>query len=196
MPSEDLDLPPGVRERIRAEEIFRQGVKEELAARTAGSRETTLLDRLNQPITLWFLSSIVLGAISFAYAHWEGARAAAVTRQTEITKLDVEISGRISRSASRLESARNHVGLREAVQMLDEGSGVFPELSERSFEGILLALSWLVSEEERDALGAARQSYDELQELRATDPTEAAAGIAEMKNVHLGGALDIRRWND
>ena len=55
MPSEDLGLPPGVRERIRAEEIFRQSVKEELAASTTGSCGTTLLDRLNLPITLWFL---------------------------------------------------------------------------------------------------------------------------------------------
>jgi hypothetical protein len=196
MPSSDLSLPPDVRERIRAEEIFRQSVKEELTAGAAGPRRPTLLDRLNQPITLWFLSSIVLGAISFAYAHWEGARAAAMTRQAEITKLDIEISGRIKRAASRLESARNHVGLREAVQMLDEGSGVFPELSDRSFEGIVLALTWLVPEGERGALEAARQSYDELQELQGTPATASPASIAEMRNAHLYGALDIRRWND
>lgn len=196
MASEDLVLPPGARERIRAEEIFRQTVKEELADGAAGARATTLLDRLNQPITLWFLSSIVLGAISFAYAHWEGARVAAATRQVEITKLDVEISGRIKRSTRRLESARNHVGLREAVQMLDEGSGVFPELGDRSFDGILLALSWLVPEGERDALEAARHSYDELQRLRGANPTDSATSIAEMKDGHLYGPLGIRRWND
>jgi hypothetical protein len=196
MSSSDLSLPPDVRERIRAEEIFRQSVKEELAGGASAPRAPTLLDRLNQPITLWFLSSIVLGAISFAYAHWEGARAAAMTRQAEITKLDVEISGRIRRAAGRLESARNHVGFREAVQMLDEGSGVFPELSDRSFEGILLALTWLVPEGERGDLEAARQSYEALQDLRGTPAAASPDRIAEMKNVHLHGALDIRRWND
>ena len=45
MTSDDLDLPPGVRERIRAEEIFRQSVKEELAVSPPASGAPRLFGR-------------------------------------------------------------------------------------------------------------------------------------------------------
>ena len=71
----NIGLPQDERERIRAEEIFREEVREQLAATTGPQKlHQRLWASRNSAFTLWLLSSVVLAAISWSYAQWESAR--------------------------------------------------------------------------------------------------------------------------
>jgi hypothetical protein len=106
----------------------------------------------------------------------------------------MEIYGRLMRCDARLRFARNATGLREAIDMLDESSGVFPEFEDRSFDGLLLALSWLVSVEEREEIQSVRNAFPGLLEMRNTPDAKAADAIAEVKREYLEGIFAIRKW--
>ena len=195
MGDERFQLSEAERRRIRSEEIFRAEVKEVLRKPApAASRTSQFFAALNRPLGLWFLSSVVLSALGWAYASWEEDRAARAQARAEITRLDIEIYGRLRQSAQRLEAATNAVGLREAVEMLNEGSGIFPEFEKRSFEGLLLTLQWLVPEDERAEIETARQAWQELQRLRNVSAQEAADAIEQARRDYINGSFAIRRW--
>src|SRR6266849_5483102 len=71
------------RERIRAEEIFRSEVREQLASDPGDGKQGGPLWRFfNSPLGLWVLSSVALGAISWSISERRIAveRAATVRR--------------------------------------------------------------------------------------------------------------------
>jgi hypothetical protein len=192
LPSDRLQLSAEARRRIRAEEVFRKEVQRELRPEESWPIKVSAL--LNKPLTLWLLSSVFLGGLSWAYANWEEHRAARAETRAETRKLDIEVDGRLRRASTRLESAQNTVGLRDAIEMLDEGTGIFPELENRSLEGLLTQLTWLVPDEEKSKLENARKAYNELQQIRATGSDDAAEIIARVKRDYFNGYLGIREW--
>jgi hypothetical protein len=197
MIDEGLQLSETERQRIRAEEIFRAEVQKELQGpESPPSPASKVIAAFNRPLGLWFLSSVVLGLLGWAYATWEEDRAAKAQTRAEIIRLDIEIYGRVRQSAQRLEAATNAVGLRESIGMLDEGSGIFAELENRSFEGMLLALLWLVPDEEKGELENAREAWEKLQTFRNVSASEAAAAIEQVKRDYMNGSFAIRQWRN
>ena len=197
MSATELQLTEEIRQRIRAEEIFRTEVQKELA-KTSGlqSRTSRVFGVLNKPLALWFLSSVVLGLVGWAYAQWEEGRATRDENRAEIVRLDIEMFDRLQRCRARLAFAKNSVGLREAIEMLDEGSGIFPEFDNRSFAGLLLPLNWLVPEEEKAAIESARDGYQRLHEFRNIPENDAVDTIALVKRDYLDKAFAIRKWGN
>jgi hypothetical protein len=82
---------------IRAEEIFRSEVRQELDAKAdkARSRSDRLWTALNSSFVLWLLSSVVLSGLAACYTAWQNHHAKTKANRELIEKLDTEISNRI-----------------------------------------------------------------------------------------------------
>lgn len=96
------------RKRIYQEEVYRYEIRSQLNAtntkKNTGGKTWTVV---NSAFFLWFLSSVVVGVISFSYAKWDKQREiereqrerAALIEQENIQrarKLDAEISSRLT----------------------------------------------------------------------------------------------------
>lgn len=192
----ELQLSDADRARVRAEEIFRSEVRAELEQRKQPSRGARLLEFLNQPVILWLLSSVVVGLISWQYTRWEERQSQQQQTQAEIRNLDLEVHGRLRRAADRLSNARNIVGVREAVRMLDEPSGMFVNLGQRNMENLLVSLIWLMPEGETASLEAARTGYRELQAIvaRPEEDQDVKQTIELVRTKYIDGTFAIRHW--
>lgn len=76
-------LPERDRERIRAEEIFREEVRTALQKQTPITWRGQIWKFLNSSFAIFLLSSVVLGAISWQYQRWVSNQ----TRQSELALL-------------------------------------------------------------------------------------------------------------
>jgi hypothetical protein len=191
-----LHLSEDDRARIRAEEIFRSEVRSQLESGSQPSRGARLLKFLNQSFILWLLSTVVVGLISWQYTRWEERQSQQRQTQTEIRNLDLEIHGRLRRAADRLSSARNMVGVSEAIRMLDQPSGMFVELGQRNMENLLVSLIWLMPEGQTASLEAARTGYQDLQRIAAQpeESQDVSQTIKLVRTKYLDGAFAIRHW--
>ncbi len=192
-----LHLSEDDRARLRAEEVFRHEVRSELEhSRKQPGRVERLLKFLNQPVILWLLSSVVVGLITWQYTRWEERQAQQRQVQAEVRNLDLEIHGRLRRAADRLSSARDIVGVREAIRMLDMPSGMFPEMGQRNMENLLISLIWLMPVGQTEPLESARTGYRDLQQI-ASQPEEsqnADQTIELVRTKYFDGVFAIRRW--
>lgn len=199
MPDTRLELSDEARRRIRAEEIFRAEVQRELLSaelpqtksRLAGLANNPLL---NKPIVLWFLSSVVLAVLGWAYNEWEDRREAAAVNRAEITRLQVEIFGRMERAKRRLDTASNPHGFGEAIGFLDEGTGIIPALSDRSLESLLVTLSWLVPDTRKTDVASLLEIYKSLRSLADNPGEDTTAAIAEAQQWLDRGASALEEW--
>lgn len=193
-----LQLSDDDRARVRAEEIFRAEIRSRLENKQPPGRGARLLGFLNQPVILWLLSSVVVGLISWQYTRWEERQSQQRQAQAEIRNLDLEIRGRLQRAAGRLSSAKNMVGVRETIRMLDEPSGMFVELGQRNMENLLVSLTWLLPEGQATALDGARTGYRDLQRI-AAQPEESQdinQTIELVRTKYLDDRFAIRRWRE
>ena len=198
---QDLELSEDVQRLLRAEEIFRAEVRRDLEKeRGGGSDSTRFFERLNRPFTLWFLSSVILGLISFSYGMWTERRARSAENRAIVVKLDTEIDSRMRKSAHRLAVAAAPVGVRESITMLDQGTGIYPEFENRSMESLLWSLQELVpGVVEKQSVEQARAGYREWQ--RYKDPVlfegrDLESLVTEIERDYFQGSFSIRRWAD
>ncbi len=98
------------KERITQEEIFRQEIRKEIEDKMAKSSQMGRLWKLlNSSFALWFLSTIVVGVVTFLYSS--------ITRNDEkndynreiIRKLNLEISSRLKASINFLEMQKRTI---------------------------------------------------------------------------------------
>ena len=88
--------------RIRSEEIYREEVRKEIEA----EREKSLIPSiLNQPFVLWFLSSVLIGFLSFAYTQWREHEDSRVALEGVSRELASEIRFRVRQMDSSIEDA-------------------------------------------------------------------------------------------
>ncbi|MGB7745982.1 MAG: hypothetical protein WBN75_01675 [Verrucomicrobiia bacterium] len=82
---------------IRAEEIYRSEVRQELDAKADEAKSSTdrLWTALNSSFVLWLLSSVVVSGIAAGYTGWQNHHAKTKANRELIEKLDTEISNRI-----------------------------------------------------------------------------------------------------
>ena len=188
----ELELSDEVQSRIKAEEVFRQAVRDSL--RATPTRSARMLRTFNQPIVLWFLSTVVISLVGWGYSQWQDARADEELDRTEQRKLDLEIYSRLEHARNRLDSARNMTGVREAISMLDEGGRILPEFRDQSFESLLMMLIWLAPDADRVAIEQAQTGYRELNRLVANAPPDVRELIDDVRLGYFDGVFAIRSW--
>jgi len=177
------------KERIRAEEIFRDEVRREIeAGRPTPSSAQQLWSLLNSSFALWFLSSIVLGSLTAAIATYQKSHSAHVQRAELRRRLNTEISSRMAEGliALRLDLKRIENGqvffasavYDEALSYLDNkvtsettalDFSIYPEYRWRSYRSLIFELSGVADRLALSALREAKASHTRLIEL--TDET-------------------------
>jgi hypothetical protein len=179
-------LPEEEKNHIRAEEILRLEIRQEIE-KERGKRSTGkgLWSLVNSSFGVWFLSSVVLGGLTFGYRACQ-QRSAEITRKTETERrLKVEISGRVSngltemrRSARRIErgekqftafdyyfQARNLLDNRFHVSDYPYDFSTYPEYKERSFRALTFELRAITGQPGLIAIQEARADYERLVDL-------------------------------
>ena len=106
--SGNIAISDDVKAHLRAEEIFREEVRRELRGTWS---------KLSQPIVIWFLSSIVVGAISFGYSNFSESRQKRSLNYERALVVSREISFRVGQ-VDKLIS--DHDGASRAVAQLDD----------------------------------------------------------------------------
>lgn len=86
------------RKRIYQEEVYRYEVRAQLdkVDKKKNKEAGKIWAFVNSTLFLWFLSSIVLGIISFSYAKWDRQREIEREQRERAEKLDTEISSRLT----------------------------------------------------------------------------------------------------
>lgn len=62
---------------------------------TTNKHNSRLFSILNQPVTIWFLSSIVLSGATYLYTQYTNYQKQFTTKQNRIIELDLEFANRI-----------------------------------------------------------------------------------------------------
>ena len=195
------------KERITLEEIFREEVRKDLAARkkkAAGIRGK-LWVFFNTPFGLWFLSTIVIGLATFAYTTLTQYQADRAKQNESQRRLDIEIATRLSnfdRTIRRVFDASwdlaKYDGARESrmefsLAELDgrtaflpekiNNTNVFPEYNNRTFQSLLIELHGLVPDSEKHQIKQSLDSLRIIQETLFSFPDgQSAEDLERMKN--------------
>jgi hypothetical protein len=171
------------KDRIRAEEIFRDEVRREIeAGRAKHSRGKRFWALLNSSFALWFLSSVVLGGLTAVVTQYEKKTTEQI-RIAEIQKrLNAEISCRISEGLARLDLSQQAIKngealftsvlYVEAIYYLDnrvtDNNGklidwsIYPEYQRRGFRSLVFELSTIVEPSALPSLREADADYEQL----------------------------------
>src|SRR5260370_17182706 len=95
---------------------------------------------LNEPFSLWLLSTIVVGLFTFTYAQLNAYIKAREDRRTRLEKLDVQAASRVEFTVERRKQATDVAQyadlLRTLLQDTDD-TRMFPEFRDRSTLSIL-----------------------------------------------------------
>jgi hypothetical protein len=182
------------KEHIYQEEVYRREVRDlldktnSLKAKKGGK----VWALVNSAFFLWFLSSVVLGIISFLYARWDKQRAfereqrerAAIVERENIQtarKLDAEISSRLTYFVTSQEIMLTKyldntydIGARlseEGIKSLDDPDApgykiyVYPEYANRSLRSLLLELKEVVPQQDRSEIDLVYNQSVKLQPI-------------------------------
>jgi hypothetical protein len=168
--------------RIRLEEIYRQELRQQLKPNS--SRRERTLAFLNSAFFLWFLSTVLIGTVSFLYTRWdirrederrkyEQKRQVESEKTTAAGKLDTEIASRLRFVNGLIETENSfpqQSTLVKSVLILEKPSAmeypvnVFPEYSNRSFQSLLWELMQVVPSDQK---GQIETAFKEAKKLTA-----------------------------
>lgn len=96
---ERYTVPEEVSERIRAEEVLRAAVRQDLESiKPSPSLGERLWSLLNSAFALWFLSSVILAGFTAALTIYQNRRRSRIQKAELQTRLNTEISGRIEQA--------------------------------------------------------------------------------------------------
>ena len=153
------------KDRIYLEELYRREVKNKVDNKTNKSGRDSVLAFLNSALFLWFLSSVVIGSVSFGFTRWEKKRDEdhrSWEKQQEegrIRKsLDLEISSRLTyvHTLTFKDKVISSDPLLEALSVLAKPAdskfpvNVIPEYSNQNIRTLLWELLNVTPDEETD----------------------------------------------
>jgi hypothetical protein len=171
--------------RIRAEEIFRQEIRLqiEMASRTPSGWKR-LWSMLNSSFALWFLSSVVIAGLTAIVTNYQKRRGEDTQKVDTQKRLNIEIGSRIAEGlvALHLDHDRMDRGqvffasalYSEALSYLDNrvvfeqkslDFSVYPEYRTRSFRSLVFELSFVIDPSELPNLRQADGNYKKLADL-------------------------------
>src|SRR5687768_6390457 len=90
------------RDRIRAEEVFRDEVRKSLDDKRSSRRGVAAV--INSPFVIWLLSSVVIGLVSFGYTQCNASR----EERARTEKLRSELIIRLGRAMKDIELEKNN----------------------------------------------------------------------------------------
>jgi hypothetical protein len=205
-------LDPHYKQRIRAEEIFRDEVRKQLKGPSVATGR--VFELLNKPFVIWALSSLILAGVTALYAAWQGHQTEAKKRGDMIEKLDFEIDARFSQFLESMEDlvAEPHspaFAFKPSATQEDIESrlkelkappsrnahgwvvGVYPEFEKTGLPALIMQLrSEVADEHEKLNLKAAGK---ELSQLHSLMPS-GHEFLQVWKDLRLRGIL-LDRWN-
>ena len=160
------------KQRIRAEEIFRDEVRHELKKPKKTSAK--LWQFFNSALGIFTLSSIGLSGFTFVFTECHNAAVAATTREEEVRKLNIEIGYRVAYLKPLSQAEFNYIDIHNAraatvgspqseedVGRVDFVNPIFPEYKERTLASLLWELKKL-TKEDGDAVVAAFNAAEAL----------------------------------
>ena len=121
----------GERKRIRAEERLRAEVREQVI----GEAKKSTWKLLNEPFSLWLLSTIIVGLLTFSFAKVTAYMRLREDRLQAIEKLDVQCDARIEFALERRKEASDVQEYREILRILlldTDTTRIYPEYRDRS----------------------------------------------------------------
>jgi hypothetical protein len=153
-------LDDETKNRIRAEEIYREEVRKDLSYPKSVRKQIWSL--LNSPFGLWFLSSVVLAGLLFAInSLQQSEKERSEVRQT-INSLALELQERFSVSATAIEKGSSNNSYSVAIGRLNQATEIFPKFRNRSFASLLQELALVVVKSKKAPVEAARKSAMDL----------------------------------
>lgn len=190
--------------RIRAEEIFRQEVRKELEPTPPPTRTARILEFLNSPLGLWMLSSIVISGLGFLYANFSAQQAKVEANRTIERRLNIEIARRLQKFKKLLETTveKNYEfnWYNTALWSLNSSDNpVFIEFKLRTLSSLLLELEAVVPTAQQQSIDTAAQailSYEDQISLSNSDMS-----VDEIKRkvdcilVDFPSKFALTRWN-
>jgi hypothetical protein len=96
-------LPDECRERIRAEELYREEVRK--ALKPVPGRAARLWEAMNAPFTLWLCSGLFISAATGVYTRWADSRKELRAQERELRALTTEFNYRLDRTREMLKAA-------------------------------------------------------------------------------------------
>jgi hypothetical protein len=165
--------------RIIAEEEVRRSIQEQLQLQNQINSpwNARLLRFLNTPFGIWLLSSILVGAIGWGYATWQDHLQEQTANSQAVSRLDTEISTRLSTFSGVINSSVGFAAYDCAFQILLKPlnpqclPGGFTEYRNRGLLSLLQELKLRVPESEKTAV---QDTIDSAQQLEGVfiDNTE------------------------
>jgi hypothetical protein len=86
-----VHVPPNERERIQAEEVFRDEVRQEIEKQRPKHLRRRVWDFVNTSFGIWLLSSVVLGSLVWSWTLIQEYRHTKKAREELLTKVNYEI---------------------------------------------------------------------------------------------------------
>jgi hypothetical protein len=164
--------------RIRAEEIYRTEVRDDIAAarhsKTEGAR-ARFWRFVNSSLGIWFLSTLVVGTGSWLFSVWRDARTARRENTRTIQRLDIEITTRLDQFASSVNGLLGRHAYETALAALENPVGnpyaasAYPEFRERGLTSLIRELYERSPPEERKELARALVGAKQLARISASN---------------------------
>jgi len=173
------------KDRIRSEELYRSEVQKEVQKNSPGKK---FWAALNSAFLLWFLSTLVVGSVTFFYSKWEKGKeedqrhrdneqSLKNERRSAIRKLDIEIASRLTaldnlirfekRSQKNVTQGKDLLVL-DGAAVSGYSANAIPEFAGRNFQSLLYELSSRIKddtdtkEEEKTEIGKAYEKSKDL----------------------------------
>jgi hypothetical protein len=176
---EKVMLTEDEKEHIRAEEVFRHEIQQQYAKESGG--DSRFWKIINSGFFLWFMSTIIVGIVSFSYSNFDKRRQEQHTKdEREITieqekrvimrKIDAEVSNRLYYFAqlAKLQGNKlpaNALFILEKPASIDYPVNVFPEFMNRNLQSLLWELLQVVPEGEKKDVEPAYKQARELSSM-------------------------------
>lgn len=130
------------KQRIRAEEFYRQEVRAKLTK--PSSRLGRIVAFFDTSLGGWLLTSVFVGMMGVGYAHWQGRKIEAEASRKVVQSLDAEIAERLRTfRADLFESDTNFVSAFNRLNRISSDKvapSIVPEYQTRSFSSLLWEL--------------------------------------------------------
>lgn len=167
-------LAPEIMERIRQEEIFRLGVRSEIEEANERRHERRgIWAFLNSAFGIWFLSTIVIGAIGWLYAENHRTVAEHSARDLNNEQLRLEVAYRMEHYSAGvwgIDSLKTTPALWDWGSWMREQPWVFAEYRGKRLSELIWALSKNDYDHRRAELNLAFQQASQLEMLASTEP--------------------------
>jgi hypothetical protein len=145
------------KDRILLQEQYRYEVRQKLEAGSKKSKVERVWPYLNGAFSLWVLSAVVAGVISWSYTEWKKQDEAERERASIQKKLDAEISSRLA-YAHTLTFQKGVVpdAVGDTLIVLEKPSegkypvSVFPDFANRSLRALLWELHQILPDDAPD----------------------------------------------